>query len=131
MIRIFTWAMLTALGLGLTACNSLNAEDKDKDDDEQETTIKFSEAPEAVQKTIKEEAKGATVDTLTKEVEDGKTTYEAENVTIDGKKYDIEVGADGKLLEKEAADAEDDDKDGEHEDDDDDQGAEKEAAAKK
>ena len=109
MTRNLTWAVLLALCFGLTACTSLSAEDKDDDDDEQETTIKFSEAPKAVQDTFKKEAKGgATPETLVKEIEDGKTVYEAE-LTIDGKKWEIEVGDDGTVLEREAADGDDDD----------------------
>ncbi len=113
MLRNLTWALLLALGLGLTACTSLALAE---DDDEQETTIKFSEAPKAVQDTFKKEAKGGSMpETLVKEVEDGKTVYEAE-LTIDGKKWEIEVGADGSVLEREAADGDDDDDDADDDD---------------
>ena len=108
MLRNLTWAMLLALGLGLgfAACTTLAA-----DDDETETTIKFSEAPTAVQDTFDKEAKGgATPETVVKEVEDGKTVYEAE-LTIDGKNWEIEVGEDGAVLEREAADDDDADDD--------------------
>ena len=106
MYRKLTWALLLALGIGLTACASLAADD----DDEKETTIKFSEAPKAVQDTFKKEGKGSTPETLVTEVEDGKTVYEGE-VTVDGKKWEIEVAADGTVLEREAADGDDDDDD--------------------
>ena len=118
MLRKLAWTLMLALGLGLgfTACTSLAAEDKD--DDEQETTIKFSEAPKAVQDTFKKEAKGgAAPETLVKEIEDGKTVYEAE-LTVDGKKWEIEVGEDGAVLEREAADGDDDDDDADDDDDD-------------
>jgi hypothetical protein len=130
MIRIFNWGMLVALGLGLGGCTSLNGDnnDADNDGDEHETTIKFAEAPAAVQQALKEQTKGATIDSLITENEHGKTTYEVEGVMIDGKKYDVEVDANGKLVEKEAADAED--KDG-ADDDDNDAAEHKEAAAKK
>jgi hypothetical protein len=115
MLRKLTWAMLLALGVGLTACTTLALAE---DDDENETTIKFSEAPKAVQDTFKKEAKGgATPETLVKEIEDGKTVYEAE-VTVDGKKWEIEVGEDGTVLEREAADDDDDDDDADEDDDD-------------
>ena len=115
MIRKLTWALMLALGFGLgfTACTTLAADD----DDEKETTIKFSEAPKAVQDTFKKEAKGgATPETLVKEIEDGKTVYEAE-LTVDGKKWEIEVGEDGAVLEREAADGDDDDDDADDDDD--------------
>jgi uncharacterized membrane protein YkoI len=61
--------------------------------------LKLSECPVAVQKTFQREANGAKIDEVEKEIEDGKTTYEAD-VTIDGKKYDITVAENGMLLEK-------------------------------
>ena len=63
----------------------------------------------AVQDTIKKAAGSGTVDEVEKEVEDGKTVYSAD-ITVDGKKYDIEVSEDGKLLKKEAENDKDDDK---------------------
>jgi uncharacterized membrane protein YkoI len=70
-----------------------------KTEEDEEVTIRFSDAPAAVQKTFKREAIGAQIDTVKKETEDGKTTYEAE-VKIDGKTYEIEVAQDGILQEK-------------------------------
>jgi len=70
-----------------------------KTDEEDEVAIKFSEAPAAVQKTLEREANGASIETVTKEAEDGQTIYEAE-VKIDGKTYEIEVAENGILQEK-------------------------------
>jgi hypothetical protein len=61
--------------------------------------IKVSDAPAAVQKTLKREASGAQIETVKREEEDNKTIYAAE-VTIDGKIYEIEVAEDGTLQEK-------------------------------
>ncbi len=66
---------------------------------EKEVTVKFVDVPAAVQKTLQEESRGATIDDVTKESENGKTVYEAE-VKINGKSYNIEVAEDGTLLEK-------------------------------
>ena len=76
--------------------------------------IKLSECPAAVQKTFEREANGAKIDEVEKEIEDGKTTYEA-HVIIDGKEYEITVAEDGTLLEKalEEDDDENDDREGE------------------
>ena len=114
MLRKLAWTLMLALGFGLgfAACTTLAADD----DDEKETTIKFSEAPKAVQDTFKKEGKGSTPETLVTEVEDGKTVYEGE-VTVDGKKWEIEVAADGTVLEREAADGDDDDDDADDDDD--------------
>jgi uncharacterized membrane protein YkoI len=79
-----------------------------------ESELKLSDCPAAVQKTFQREANGAKIEDVEKEIENGKTTYEAD-VTIDGKEYDITVAEDGTLLEKslEEDDDEDDDKKGE------------------
>jgi uncharacterized membrane protein YkoI len=68
-------------------------------DDESEVKVKFSDAPAAVQKTLKREAGGAPIETVTKKAEDDKTTYDAE-ATIEGKLYEITVAADGILQHK-------------------------------
>jgi uncharacterized membrane protein YkoI len=59
--------------------------------------VKLQDMPLAVQQAVKEESKGATVRGYSKEVEDGKTSYEAE-LTINGRAKDISFGADGKVL---------------------------------
>ena len=106
------WTLLALFGLSAAAisCAALAAEEK-------EEKIKFSEAPAAVQQTMKEEAGGAKIDMIEKEMEGGKWVYEAE-VTIDGKPYEIEVAEDGTLLSKELDDDEGDEEDDDSEDDD-------------
>jgi hypothetical protein len=68
-------------------------------DEGTETKIKFSEAPDAVQRTLTEQAGGAKIETVDKETKDGRTIYEADAV-IGGTNYEILVGADGKLIDK-------------------------------
>ncbi len=97
--------LFAALGMGLA------------DDEDNEKTLKLSDCPKAVQKTLKREAHGSELEEISKEEEDGKTVYEAE-AEIDGKDYEIEVAADGTLLSKILEDDEDD----EEEDDDEKEG---------
>jgi hypothetical protein len=83
------WAVIAALSgivFGMTSAS-----------DEEE--IKFSDCPAAVRKTFQAEAKGAKIETVTKEKdEDGKTVYWAEAV-IGGKTYAIGAVEDGTLSE--------------------------------
>jgi hypothetical protein len=72
--------------------------------------IKFSEAPSAVQKTLKREAFGAKIAKVDIESHDGKRVYEAD-VEIDGKNYEILVAKDGSLISK-ALDEEEEEEDG-------------------
>ena len=63
-----------------------------------EEDIPFADSPAAVQKTIRVENKGAGVEELSKQTEDGETTYWTE-LHIDGRVYDIGVAEDGTLKE--------------------------------
>jgi hypothetical protein len=63
-------------------------------------SVTMAELPAAVQKTLKREGKGAKIEELRKETrKDGTVAYEAE-IVKNGKGTDIEVGADGKVLER-------------------------------
>jgi uncharacterized membrane protein YkoI len=66
----------------------------------QEKRVKMSDLPEAVQKTVNEQSKGATLKGLSTEVEKGKTIYEAE-LMIDGHSKDITIDPQGNVLEVE------------------------------
>lgn len=80
-----------------------------------EEKVKLADCPEAVQKTIKAQANGGTIVEIEKETKkDGTVVYEAE-IKKDGKEIEVEVAADGTLIEVEEEDDDDDDK----EDDDD------------
>ena len=54
--------------------------------------------PPAVQKTVQEQAKGATIRGLSKEIEDGKTFYEAE-LKINGHNKDVLIDPAGLVVE--------------------------------
>ena len=96
-----------ALAAAMSWATQANADDKKDDDNGKGVAVKFEDLPQVVQTTFKEESRGATIATVEKEVEKGATVYEAENVEIRGKKYDIEVAEDGTLIEKSLADADD------------------------
>jgi hypothetical protein len=64
----------------------------------QEKKIQRSDLPPAVQKTVDEQSKGATVKGFSTEVEDGKKIYEVE-LTVNGRGKDISMDAQGHVLE--------------------------------
>ncbi|HEY2383694.1 MAG TPA: hypothetical protein VGK48_21175 [Terriglobia bacterium] len=64
----------------------------------QEKKIQRSGLPAAVQKTVDEQSKGATIKGYSAEVEGGKTTYEVE-LTVNGHGKDISMDAQGHILE--------------------------------
>ena len=66
----------------------------------QEKKIQKSDLPAAVQKTVDEQSKGATVRGFSMEKENGKISYEAE-LTINGKTRDIAMNATGAITEVE------------------------------
>jgi hypothetical protein len=60
----------------------------------------MKDLPKAVQQTVKEQSKGGQVIGLSKEVEGGKTIYEAE-MKINGHGKDILIDSSGKVVEAE------------------------------
>jgi uncharacterized membrane protein YkoI len=64
----------------------------------QEKKIDQSTLPPAVQKTVQEQSKGATIKGYSTEREHGKTVYEAE-MMVDGHSKDIQIAEDGTLNE--------------------------------
>ena len=62
-----------------------------------ETRVKMKDLPAAVQKTVLEQSKGATVRGLTKEVEDGKTFYELE-LKVNGHTKDVLMDPAGAIV---------------------------------
>ena len=67
---------------------------------EEDEEIKLADVPAAVKATIESATAGTTIKKIEKSDEDGKTVYEAEFVR-DGKKSEITVAPDGKLLSAE------------------------------
>jgi uncharacterized membrane protein YkoI len=66
----------------------------------QEKKIKRSELPAAVEKTVAEQSKGATIRSFSKEKENGQTTYEVE-MLVDGHTKDVQMDANGAVIEVE------------------------------
>jgi uncharacterized membrane protein YkoI len=85
----------STLVIGVFAALSLPAR---ADDDDK--TVNWNDLPTAVQTTITANANGGTVGKVKKENENGATTYEAK-VKNGEQKMEIEVAADGTLLETE------------------------------
>ena len=88
-------------------------EEGDEEDKDEGVTVSFEELPQAVKDTVNNE-KGE-IGEIEKEEEDGKVIYDVD-VKIEGKKFELKIAADGRLLKKEA----DEDEDGDQEDDDND-----------
>jgi hypothetical protein len=64
-----------------------------------EITLKFADCPAAVQKTIIDYAGGVQFPEVDKETKkDGRVVYEAKGKKADGKKIEIKVAADGRLV---------------------------------
>jgi uncharacterized protein YxeA len=63
-----------------------------------EAKIKFKDLPPAVQETARVQSQGATVTGYSKETEKGKTEYEVQ-LLVDGKKRDVSIDPNGKVLE--------------------------------
>jgi uncharacterized protein YxeA len=64
----------------------------------QERKIKRSELPAAVEKTVVEQSKGATIRGFNEEKENGQTTYEAE-MQVNGHSKDVQMDANGAVIE--------------------------------
>ena len=63
-----------------------------------EKKVRMKDLPEAVRKTVQEQSKDATIRGLAKEVEDGKTFYEAE-LTVNGHNKDVLIDPTGAVVE--------------------------------
>jgi hypothetical protein len=66
----------------------------------QEKKIKRSDLPPAVEKTVAEQSKGASISGFSTEQEKGQTLYEVE-LTVNGHSKDISMTADGTVVEVE------------------------------
>jgi uncharacterized membrane protein YkoI len=62
-----------------------------------DTKIQIKDLPAAVQKTVTEQMKNATLVGVAKEIENGKTVYELET-KVNGRGRDLMIGGDGAIL---------------------------------
>jgi len=65
---------------------------------EYEVKVRMVNLPEAVRKTVREQSRGATIRGLAKEIEGGKTFYEAE-LRINGHNKDVLIDSTGAVVE--------------------------------
>ena len=90
--------LLTVLCAGALSCAPFNAQAEDKEKEEgKEEKVKIDQVPAAARKTLEAEAKGAKIDEVDKEEDDGKVIYEVD-VKLDGHNYEIKVAPDGLLI---------------------------------
>ena len=80
--------ILMSLVLGIAGATGALASEK---------KVKMADLPSAVQQTVKEQTKGATLVGLNKEIEGGKTTYEAET-KVNGRSRDVEIDESGAVV---------------------------------
>jgi hypothetical protein len=90
---------LLALGTTATCGLVLRAAEVEQKFEINEQTVTLTACPAAVQKAIRREAMGATINEVLEDTHDCTTIYRAE-VTLDGKKYDVIAAEDGTLIEK-------------------------------
>ena len=67
-----------------------------------EVKVLMGDLPAPVRATLEKESKGGKVTEVEKETKNGKTVYSADVTAADGKKWDVVVGEDGKVISKEA-----------------------------
>lgn len=67
---------------------------------EQESRVKMKDLPAAVQQTVREQSKGATIRGLSREVENGETNYEVE-LRVNGHNRDVLIDPNGAVAEVE------------------------------
>jgi uncharacterized membrane protein YkoI len=90
-MKMHSKVSIAALVIGLAALSAVQAQEK---------KIKREELPPAVEKTVAEQSKGATVRGFSTEVEKGKRLYEAELI-VDGHGKDISMDEKGNIVEVE------------------------------
>ena len=89
MMRRLRAAAAFLLSLSLVFCATAFAQEK---------KVSMKDLPEAVRKTVQEQSKGATLRGLAKEIEDGKTFYEAE-LKVNGHNKDVLIDPTGAVVE--------------------------------
>ena len=82
---------MTTLLAGALTCSGVHAQAK---------KLQRAELPPAVEKTVAQESKGATIQGFSTEVEDGKRIYEA-TLTVNGHARVLGIDEQGNLLETE------------------------------
>jgi hypothetical protein len=95
-------ALSAALLAGLVSLGSARWALADADEDAHgHDSVTMADLPAAVQATFEREAKGGRVEYLRRETHMGGTVIYEGEIVRDGRGAEIEVGADGKVLERE------------------------------
>ena len=121
------WIWVLASTLVVAGCNNMHKMSANGEEDEgDEVKVKFDDCPAPVKATLAKESNNATINTVDKEMKDGKTIYEADAM-VNGQNWEIKVAEDGTLVTKKV-----DNEEGEKKSDkeDDEKGEKKEKADK-
>lgn len=116
------WALVALLALGAGCAHNMNKHDEEGEE-ANEVKMSFDQVPAPVRATLTREADGATIKTVDKEEQHGKTIYETD-VMSGGKNWEIKVDENGKLVSK-RIDNEEDEKASKKKGEDDDEKEEK------
>src|SRR5438552_3990885 len=80
LIMSIRWIWIVAMSAGLlsaVACSSMHHKEKEEAEGN-EVKMKFAEVPQPVQKTLTEQARGASIGSVDKEMSKGKVVYETD-----------------------------------------------------
>ncbi len=97
--------LLTILVVAALTCvwpQSIQAEENAQDE-----IVTLEQLPPAVRKTLQRESTGGTIGEIEKETKQGRVIYAAD-VMLDGRKYEVEIAANGILIKKELEEEDDD-----------------------
>ncbi len=89
------WLLAAGLAAGTCGCRSTGAEQPEPG----EVKLALRDTPLAVQVSIQRELEGADLEDIARKQQQGKTVYEADLIK-DGHKWELVIGADGKVLSK-------------------------------
>ncbi len=94
------WLVVLAASLALAGCTNMQkSANKGEEDEGDEVKVKFDDCPAPVKATLIRESNGAKIDSVDKEMKDGKTIYEADAM-VNGQNWEIKVSEDGSLIKK-------------------------------
>ena len=100
-LRLLAAAFTVAVVLtGASLASAAPKASQKEEGDEQESHVKMKELPAAVQQTVREQSKGATIRGLSREVENGETNYEVE-LRVNGHNRDVLIDPNGAVVEVE------------------------------
>lgn len=100
-LRLLAAAFTVAVMLtGASLASATPTRSQKEEGGEQESRVKMKDLPAAVQQTIREQSKGATIRGLSREVENGETNYEVE-LRVNGHNRDVLIDPNGAVVEVE------------------------------